>query len=133
MKNEHLTDRLVIFIFGRRFGNTVGAKHGPYTLRVPECLWEMAPTGDYRSVTFTIQSAPCFLHRWAQTVLLGIRNTHRLFTVFQINPARTLHLQKESLDRVIYPKQFLTGQRVLLIHIGTREIGHHFIPDQATT
>jgi|688.fasta_scaffold320403_3 hypothetical protein len=73
MKLELLADRLEIYIFGRRFGNTVGAKHGPFILRAPECLWEMAPTGDYHSVTFTIQSAPCFAHRWAQAVLLGIR------------------------------------------------------------
>ena len=68
-----LLDRIEIFLFGRRFGNKPGAKHGPYTLRVPECLWQMAPTGDYHAVTFTIHAAPCFLHRWAQTVLLGIR------------------------------------------------------------
>ena len=72
MKNEHLTDRLVIYIFGRRFGNTLGAKHGHCIFRLPEPLWQMAPTGNYE-VTFMITAAPCFLHRWAQTLLLGIR------------------------------------------------------------
>jgi hypothetical protein len=72
MKIEQLADRLEIYIFGKRFGNIEGAKHGPYILRSPEHLWQMAPTGNYE-VTFMITAAPCFLHRWAQTLLLGIR------------------------------------------------------------
>jgi hypothetical protein len=72
MKNEHLADRLEIYIFGKRFGNTNGAKHGPYIRLTPEYLWEMSFTGSF-GVTFSLPTAPCFLHRWAQTVLLGIR------------------------------------------------------------
>jgi hypothetical protein len=72
MKIERLLDEIEIYLFGRRFGNTDGAKHGPYILRVPEPLWQMAPTGNYE-VTFMLTSAPCFWHRWAQTHLLGIR------------------------------------------------------------
>ena len=72
MKIKQLADKIEIFLFGKRFGNTEGAKHGPYILRVPEYLWQMAPTGDYQ-LTFTLTAAPCFLHRWAQTVILGIR------------------------------------------------------------
>ena len=72
MKLELLADRLEIYIFGRRFGNVVGAKHGPCILRVPESLWQMAPAGDFY-FTIYLPSAPCFVHRWAQTVLLGIR------------------------------------------------------------
>ena len=72
MKLEILADRLEIYIFGRRFGNTVGAKHGPFILRAPEYLWQMSLTGSFE-FTFTLTTAPCFAHRWAQTVLLGIR------------------------------------------------------------
>ena len=72
MSTEHLIDSIEIFIFGRRFGNEEGAKHGPYILRVPEYLWQMSLTGSFE-LTFTLTTAPCFLHRWAQTVLLGIR------------------------------------------------------------
>ena len=72
MKIEHLADEIEIFFLGRRFGNTVGAKHGPYILRAPEYLWQMALTGDYQ-LTFMLTAAPCFLHRWAQRLLLGIR------------------------------------------------------------
>jgi len=72
MKLKLLADRLEIYIFGRRFGNTVGAKHGLYILRSPEYLWQMSLTGSFE-LTFTLTTAPCFLHRWAQTVLLGIR------------------------------------------------------------
>jgi len=72
MKLEILADRLEIYIFGRRFGNTVGAKHGPYILRASEYLWQMAPSGDFH-FSISLPTAPCFLHRWAQTVLLGIR------------------------------------------------------------
>jgi len=72
MNIELLADRLVIYIFGRRFGNTVGAKHGHNIFRLPEPIWQMAPTGNYE-VTFRLTTAPCVLHRWAQTVLLGIR------------------------------------------------------------
>jgi len=72
MKLELLADRLEIFLFGRRFGNTVGAKHGPFILRAPEYLWQMSLTGSFE-LTFTLTTAPCFLHRWAQAVLLGIR------------------------------------------------------------
>ena len=72
MKIELLADEIEIFLFGRRFGNTEGVKHGPYTLRTPEHLWQMAPTGDYQ-LTFMLTAAPCFLHRWAQRLLLGIR------------------------------------------------------------
>ena len=72
MKIELLADEIEIFLFGRRFGNTEGAKHGPYILRTPEYLWHMAPTGNYQ-LTFMLTAAPCFLHRWAQTLLLGIR------------------------------------------------------------
>ena len=72
MKIERLADEIEIFLFGRRFGNTDGAKHGPYILRAPEYLWQMAPTGNYQ-LTFMLTAAPCFLHRWAQTLLLGIR------------------------------------------------------------
>ena len=72
MKIEHLADRLEIYIFGKRFGNTVGSKHGPYILRSPEYLWQMSLTGSFE-LTFTLPTAPCFAHRWAQAVLLGIR------------------------------------------------------------
>jgi hypothetical protein len=73
MKLELLADRLEIYVFGRRFGNSVGAKHGPFILRSPEYLWQMAPSGDFHSIIISLPSAPCFAHRWAQTVLLGIR------------------------------------------------------------
>lgn len=59
MKIEHFFNEIEIYLFGRRFGNT-------------EYLWEMAPTGNYQ-VTFMLTAAPCVLHRWAQTLLLGIR------------------------------------------------------------
>jgi hypothetical protein len=72
MKLKLLADRLEIYIFGRRFGNTVGAKHGPFILRAPEYLWQMAPSGDFH-FTISLPSAPCCAHRWAQAVLLGIR------------------------------------------------------------
>lgn len=72
MNLELLADRLEIYIFGRRFGNTVGAKHGPFILRSPEYLWQMAPSGDFH-FTIYLPSAPCCAHRWTQTVLLGIR------------------------------------------------------------
>ena len=67
-----ILDNIEIYIFGRRSGNTVGAKHGPFILRAPEYLWQMAPSGDFH-FTIYLPSAPCFAHRWAQTVLLGIR------------------------------------------------------------
>ena len=72
MKIEHLADEIEIFLSGRRFRNIAGAKHGPYILRIPEQLWQMTLTGDYQ-LTFMLTAAPCFLHRWAQTLLLGIR------------------------------------------------------------
>ena len=72
MKIKQWADEIEIFLFGKRFGNTEGAKHGPYILRVPECLWQMSLTGSFE-LTFTLTAAPCFLHRWAQTLLLGIR------------------------------------------------------------
>ena len=72
MNIERLIDKIKIFIFGRRFGNATGAKHGPYILCTPEYLWRMSLTGSFE-LTFTLKTAPCFLHRWAQTVLLGIR------------------------------------------------------------
>ena len=72
MNIERLADKIEIFIFGRRFGNTEGAKHGPYILRTPECLWQMSLTGSFE-LTFSLTTAPCFLHRWAQTLMLGIR------------------------------------------------------------
>ena len=72
MNIERLIDKIEIFIFGKRFGNAEGAKHGPYILRVPEYLWQMSLTGSFE-LTFTLTTAPCFLHRWAQTLLLGIR------------------------------------------------------------
>ena len=72
MNIERLIDRIEIFLFGKRFGNTEGAKHGPYILRVPECLWQMSLTGSFE-LTFMLTTAPCFLHRWAQRLMLGIR------------------------------------------------------------
>ena len=72
MKLELLADRLEIYIFGRRFGNTVGAKHGPFIMRAPEYLWQMAPSGDFHFI-ISLPSAPCCAHRWAQAVLLGMR------------------------------------------------------------
>tara|TARA_R110000868_G_scaffold57793_1_gene178377 strand:- start:154 stop:414 length:261 start_codon:yes stop_codon:yes gene_type:complete len=69
---KEVADNIEIFLFGKRFGNTEGAKHGPYILRTPNCLWQMSLTGSFE-LTFTLTTAPCFLHRWAQTVLLGIR------------------------------------------------------------
>ena len=72
MNIERLADKIEIFIFGRRFGNTEGAKHGPYGLRLPEPLWKMAPSGNFE-FTIHLTKAPCFLHRWAQTIMLGIR------------------------------------------------------------
>jgi hypothetical protein len=72
MNLELLADRLVIYIFGRRFRKATGAKHGPYIRLTPEYLWEMSFTGSF-GVTFSLPSAPCFAHRWAQRILLGIR------------------------------------------------------------
>ena len=72
MSTEHLIDSIEIFIFGRRFGNEEGAKHGPSILRVPVYLWKMAPSGNFE-FTIDLTAAPCFLHRWAQTLMLGIR------------------------------------------------------------
>jgi hypothetical protein len=72
MKLEILADRLEIYIVGRRFGNTVGAKHGPFILRSPEYLWQMAPSGDFHFF-ISLPTAPCCAHRWAQRILLGIR------------------------------------------------------------
>tara|TARA_R110000868_G_scaffold199910_1_gene447038 strand:- start:69 stop:326 length:258 start_codon:yes stop_codon:yes gene_type:complete len=72
MKIKQWADEIEIFLFGKRFGNTEGAKHGPYILRVPEYLWQMSLTGSFE-LTFTLTTAPCFLHRWAQTIMLGIR------------------------------------------------------------
>ena len=72
MKIELLADKIEIFLFGGRFGNATGTKHGPYILRVPEYLWQMSLTGSFE-LTFSLTTAPCFLHRWAQTLMLGIR------------------------------------------------------------
>lgn len=72
MNIERLADKIEIFIFGKRFGNKEGAKHGPYILRTPEYLWQMSLTGSFE-LTFSLTTAPCFLHRWAQTLMLGIR------------------------------------------------------------
>ena len=72
MNIERLVDRIEIFIFGRRFGNTTGAKHGSSIFRLPEPLWSMSLTGNFE-FTIHLTAAPCFLHRWGQTVLLGIR------------------------------------------------------------
>ena len=72
MNIERLIDRIEIFIFGRRFGKTTGAKHGSSIFRLPEPLWRMSLTGNFE-FTIHLTAAPCFLHRWGQTVLLGIR------------------------------------------------------------
>ena len=72
MNIQRLTDNIKIFLFGRRFKNEENAKHGPLILRFPEPIWEMAPSGSFEFKVH-LTAAPCFLHRWAQTVLLGIR------------------------------------------------------------
>ena len=64
-------DNIEIFLFGKRFGNYEGAKHGSSIFRLPEPLWRMSLTGNFE-FTIHLTAAPCFLHRWAQTVLLGI-------------------------------------------------------------
>lgn len=72
-------DRFVIWLLGYRPGNTANKKRcGPMTIcTMPEPIWDCAPCGDFFSVTYSIARAPCFLHRWAQTVILGVRYRRR--------------------------------------------------------
>ena len=77
--SSDLLERIVVWLLGYRPGNTRSdKKHGPMTIRTwPEPIWDCAPCGDFYSVTYSIARAPFFLHRWAQTVILGVSYRRR--------------------------------------------------------
>ena len=79
LRSGDLLDRFVVWLLGYRPGNTRSdKKNGPMTIRTwPEPIWDCAPCGDFYSVTYHIARAPFFLHRWAQTVILGVRYRRR--------------------------------------------------------
>jgi hypothetical protein len=68
-------NNLIIYLLGYLPSNIrKDEKSGPMTIRTfPEPIWDCAPTGDYYSLTCRISRAPCFLHRWAQRIILGVR------------------------------------------------------------
>ncbi len=44
-----------------------------HMIKVPEYLWQNALTGDFFSFSISTETAPCFLHRWAQRFCFGIK------------------------------------------------------------
>lgn len=79
---------IIIWILGWYPGNTHRIEKN-YKLKIthfPEILWSMTPVGDYFAVSFHICSAPCFIHRWLQNILLGIK-----YKRFQSDEKNSIH------------------------------------------
>jgi len=73
---------IAIWIFGSFWFENRSESHPDsfYALIYPKYLWEFAPCGDFYSLTVMLNKAPCFLHRWLQRLLLGMKYRRVLTT-----------------------------------------------------